>query len=264
MKVFFFGNVTDLPAQLKKYCTFDEVSDIRYADIMVVCGGDGTMTAGISAVAFAGLWELPILGYNTGHLGFLSNDFRGPAHLAEKFAADHFPKQERSLLIAAVDDIKSGRPDYKLYAINEFAFWPKQLGRLFEVTLEMKNLEGTNKNHNLTFKGDGVIIATTSGSTAHSLSAGGPIVAPFLDAMVITPANPFTLSSRPLVIPANTTIRVPMCENMTLAVDGNIYEPPEDCLITIGTSAQKINIIKYSSFVDSIQSKLGWNNHIKK
>lgn len=164
----------------------------------VVLGGDGTLLKAARALAGAGV---PMLGVNVGHLGFLteveaSSLFqRLPAVLAGEYRLD-----ERAMLAAAV--LEGGRPRERLLALNDVVVSVAPYARLGLLSVSVSgSLLGR-------YPADGVIVATPTGSTAYSLAAGGPIVAPDLDVLLVTPVCPHTFYARPTVIAKQDSVRI--------------------------------------------------------
>jgi len=232
------------------------VNKLADADVYIVEGGDGTMLRAVSHICLNKLWHIAILGSNTGHVGFLSNDLNIKLlnSVLNKSNIDDLPIEERNLLIV------ENNGQYH-YALNEVVLQPQAPGHLFEVGVSLHNLEINGKMFILEYKGDGVIISTASGSTAYNLSAGGPIVLPELNTLTITPICPFSLATRPLIIPGRTTICIDTGAPAYLTVDGVATEAHN--LIHVRMSQHKVRLVKFSSFVDAVHEKLGWNRSIK-
>ncbi|MFH1546215.1 MAG: NAD(+)/NADH kinase [Patescibacteria group bacterium] len=192
-------------------------SKIREADLILVFGGDGALLGAVrkffgSRALFAGVRL-------DGTLGFLTEYF--PANLTKllaEFFRGKFEVSERMLLEAEVR--RGGAAVKILHALNEMVLQQKNLAELIELdfSLDSKKIA--------TFHADGVILATPTGSTAYSLSAGGPILDPSLRACILTPINPHLLTARPLVLPADEKIRSKIrVKNLVLTADGQINFP---------------------------------------
>ena len=255
MKIYIYSCRKDIDYSKVFSRSASVVSNLEEADLLVACGGDGTIVSAIHFLAKFGLWHIPVFGYNTGTLGFLSNDFDIEA-VKVLLKIEHTVIQRRDLLQINVDD-------KQLYAINDVVIQPTTIGKLCEIPLILTgamSLEEVEKSCVL-YKGDGVIISTASGSTAYNLSAGGPIVAPKLQALIVTPICPFSFSARPLVLPLDIQIQVPISNHTNITVDGVVHTTSSD--VTISKAKNQIKIVKHAKFLDSIQSKLGWNTNIK-
>jgi NAD+ kinase len=222
-------------------------------DLVLVLGGDGTLLAMADRIAAADL-DIPILGVNFGSLGFLTEITR-PELFASLDAAvsGRAAHDERMMLRALVD----GRT---FAALNDVVVTRRALSRMVEVSVWVGEQFVT------TVKADGLIIASPTGSTAYNLSAGGPIVHPALDALVITPIAPHTLSNRPIVIPAARDVRVVPAgtagDEVHVTFDGQSGFPlgPADAVV-IAKAARPLRLVRASarSYFDVLRQKLKWN-----
>jgi NAD+ kinase len=173
------------------------------ADLIVVLGGDGTL---LSIARLVGERETPILGINLGGLGFLTEitTEEAQATLARVLAGD-YEVDRRITLEAAVESHPAGvrTADREIFrALNDVVINKRALGRMLELNVV------ANGERFCSYRADGLIIATPTGSTAYALSAGGPIVFPSLDVVVLAPICPHTLSNRPVVLPDSFEIEV--------------------------------------------------------
>jgi NAD+ kinase len=186
-------------ASLPKKATLASEGDIASrCDLVVAVGGDGTMLRAARMLAGSGV---PVVGINRGRLGFLADI--SPQHLRKRIddlLAGHFERGSRSLLQVTLIPAK-GKPKQRL-AVNDCVLQKWETGRLLDYETW---IDGQYVN---THGGDGVIVASATGSTAYALSCGGPIIHPSLDAMVIAPICPHTLSDRPIVIPGSSTVEI--------------------------------------------------------
>jgi NAD+ kinase len=235
----------------------DRVGDVQEADAILSVGGDGSM---LRASNFALMWGKPMMGYNTGHLGFLTcggelND------MLKDWNNGKLVVEERSLL-----EIYVNGQGYGL-AINEIAFLSSKPGKLVEVPLTI------NDDYVTTYSGDGLVVSTPTGSTAYNMSAGGPIATPDANIFCITPIAPFSLSNRPIVVgdDAKLEVRYEELVDQVMVVDGwktvrfDISQgPDQDNWVTMYKSNQTLKIMHADkSFYNSIRKKLGWANQIK-
>jgi NAD+ kinase len=180
-------------------------------DILVILGGDGTFLHGASLVADHGV---PLLGINLGTLGFMTHYTLGEARAAVEAAAEgKLPIDERMRLKVTVRS--AGREIESRTALNE-AVIQRTTPRLMDLTAELDGGVIT------TYKADGLILSTPTGSTAYNLAAGGPILTPDLEAIVVTPICPHTLTNRPVVIRADARASVTnsSAQPVTMTVDG--------------------------------------------
>lgn len=164
------------------------------ADMAIAVGGDGTIVHVAKAAAVAGC---PVLGINAGHLGFLAGLERNQLEALPALLHGEYRVDERALLEVSVHTEKG---DMTRFAMNEAVISRGGLSRLVDVVVHADGGEV------LSCRGDGVIIATPTGSTAYSLSAGGPVVDPSVDCLLLTPVCPHSLDSRPRIWPANVTL----------------------------------------------------------
>lgn len=182
-------------------------------EFVVVLGGDGTLLRAARAAAPFGV---PALGVNLGHLGFLTEIEANELFPAlEEFLAGHYMIEERMMLRAVIR--REGQELDPFLALNDIVIAKGPLARLVRLQIQVG---GTLV---ATYPADGVIIATPTGSTAYSLSAGGPITEPNLDVILVTPICPHTFYSRPLVVAPDRTVQVTVMENQggtALTIDG--------------------------------------------
>src|SRR3990167_2411064 len=177
----------------------------KYADLLIVVGGDGSM---LNAAHIAVAQELPVLGINRGRLGFLTDIH--PDHLdkIDAILNGQYQEEKRFLLDASI------QCDAQLVAqeaaLNDVVLLPGDVAQMIEYDVYINNEFVCSQ------RADGLIVATPTGSTAYALSGGGPILHPHLDAIVLVPMFPHTLSSRPIVIKNNSHIKILICkENET-------------------------------------------------
>jgi NAD+ kinase len=171
------------------------------ADLIVAVGGDGTM---LHAARMAAIADVPVLGVNRGRLGFLADV--GPEQMLQSVddaLAGHCHAERRMLLAA---HILSDGIGIDALALNDVVVAKRETGRMVDVRTWVN---GAYVN---THVGDGLIVATPTGSTAYALSCGGPILHPSLDAMVLVPVCPHTLSDRPIVVPAGSVVEIELAD----------------------------------------------------
>jgi len=174
----------------------------RHADLIVAVGGDGTM---LHAARLATPHDVPVLGVNRGRLGFLADI--SPADMRDRLddvLAGRYVKDKRSMLKAKL--LREGEAERDCEALNDVVLQKWQTGRMLDFETW---IDGRYVN---THGGDGFVIATATGSTAYALSCGGPILYPELDALVLAPICPHTLSDRPIVVRSSSTIEVRLIE----------------------------------------------------
>lgn len=167
---------------------------LHSADLIVALGGDGTI---LKVIGDASIHNVPVIGINLGHLGFLTQAEKDDTEVIDKIARGEFSVNHSMLLEARI--ISDGKPSEPILALNDIIF--RGDGAKM-ISLEVE-VDGTVTNRYLA---DGIIVATSTGSTAYSLSCGGPIVHQSLDCMILTPVCPHTLKSRCIVIPPDSRI----------------------------------------------------------
>lgn len=224
-------------------------------DLVIVVGGDGSMLGAARALA---RHKIPVLGINRGSLGFLT-DIK-PDELEVKVAEvleGHFIEESRFLLEAEVR--RHGEPIGKGDALNDVVLHPGKSTKMIEFELYIDGHFVCSQ------KADGLIIATPTGSTAYSLSAGGPIMHPRLDAIVIVPMYPHTLSSRPIVVGGNSELKVVVADDLPtyplVSCDGqNHFTCAPGDTITVAKKPQKLRLIHPldHNYYEACRTKLGW------
>jgi NAD+ kinase len=184
-------------------------------EVAVVLGGDGTLLSAAKPLARTGK---PLLGINLGHLGFLSEVEIGEAEEAlDRLVRGDFRVERRMMLEAAV--VRRGGPPEQFVALNDVVINRGTLARI--ITLEA--VAGDERIER--FRGDGLIVATPTGSTAYSLAAGGPLLVPQLEAILLTPICPHTLYARSLVLRPDSRLEIRVLatsEEAALTVDGQV------------------------------------------
>jgi NAD+ kinase len=241
--------------QIENYTTFDrEVGLDSSFEMFVSFGGDGTILRAITYVRDLGI---PIVGVNTGRLGFLSTLKKEEVRrVVTEFLSGAYSIDERSLVEVNADfDI----PEFKdmNYALNEVSVSRKDTTSMITVETHLNNEYLTS------YWADGLIVATPTGSTGYSLSCGGPVILPGVQSLVITPIAPHNLNARPLVISDDTIIRLKVSgreENHLVSLDSRIATIENGKEITIKKAPFKIKMIAYTSesFLETIRNKLLW------
>lgn len=227
----------------------------KEVDFAAVLGGDGTM---LHAVARLGVFEKPVAGINIGTLGFLTSCTDDELELfASSLATGKYRTSRRTLLEARVCD--NGEPMDPFYALNEITLARGQTGRLVSL---LASVDGEVLNH---YRADGLIVATPTGSTAYSLSAGGPLIEPAAKVFLITPICPHSLSQRSLVLSDEVEIVLSPERKeegpMLFTVDGR-----ETVQISTGTriivrkAPHGFHLLRLEgrSFYEALRQKLKW------
>ncbi|BAO55045.1 NAD kinase [Nonlabens marinus] len=230
-----------------------EKLDLHF-DMLISIGGDGTI---LRAVAYIGRLDIPILGVNTGRLGFLATVQQDEIDKAVQHVINgRYTLTKRTLITAT-----SNHPNNHLPP-NNFALNEVTVSRMN--TTSMIQIE-THLNGELltSYWADGLIISTPTGSTGYSLSCGGPVISPDTDAFVVTPIAPHNLNARPLVIPDHTTIKVKIIgreEEFLASLDNRIASYPNATEITLKKADFTIDLIELhdQSFIKTLRHKLLW------
>jgi len=228
-------------------------------DFAVVFGGDGTMLLAARKFARAGV---PVIGINVGKFGFLSE---ATAEEAPQVLGDvlegRFRVSERMMLRCEL--LRGGEAALDSLGLNDVVVSRTALSRL--ITLELF-VDGERVT---TYRADGLIIATPVGSTAHSLAASGPLLLPELEAFVVSPICPHTLSNRPIVLPPDRVLEMrprACAENPALTVDGQVFRSLEkDDTVRVRRAEEKLRLIQTGrrTFFQTLREKLGWSGHAR-
>ncbi|MBA3853891.1 MAG: NAD(+) kinase [Gemmatimonas sp.] len=224
-------------------------------DTLLTLGGDGTL---IRAARFLGGADVPIFGVNLGKLGFLTT-CQGEEfpEAFRRFAADEHVVQARMALEARTWT-PSGALGIQVRALNDVVVHKGGYARV----LRMRLAAGDEPIANLA--ADGVVIATPTGSTAYSLSAGGPVVVPTLHSLIVTPVAAHTLAIRPTIFPPDITLRVTMDDEqdeVLLTADGQVgIAIPPGHLLTVQRSPRPVKLVRFAdvTFFKRLRHKLGW------
>lgn len=222
------------------------------ADLVIVLGGDGAMLDAARRTASTGV---PILGINMGRVGYMTELEMDELALLDRVFAGDYRLEERALLRAEVHS-SGGQSKCSVYALNEAAITGGSVARIVDLQLS----DGDELVY--TYRADGLVIATPTGSTAYSLSAGGPIVDPKLACFCVTPICPHSLLARPLVFPDSARLKVKnICTRekvLHLTVDGrSTFDLYYGDVVTVTRSERKIDLlrVKEESFYAKIRTK---------
>jgi len=223
-------------------------------EYLIVLGGDGTLLAAARAVAMA---EIPILAVNLGTLGFLTEVSLEEVYSVLPAMYDgKMSRQSRAMLECQIQ--QAGSDMQSFLALNDVVLNKVGIARLIEVDVHVNGEFVAN------YKADGVIVATPTGSTAYSLAAGGPVLEPTVDAFVITPVSPHSLTNRPLVVRDSAVIELLLHgkrDAINITIDGQTSIPAgEDDKIICRRSKHKIHLLRLPTrtFFDVLRTKLKW------
>jgi NAD+ kinase len=231
----------------------DSKNKIAELDFMLVLGGDGTFLSCARAVEHR---YTPILGIHLGDLGFLAKvTLENIFQRLEQVSEGQFTIEKRSMVKASI--LKNGSSLIQ-YGLNDCVVSNGESHRMLIAEVYV------DENRVSEYKADGLIISTPTGSTAYSLSSGGPIIAPNVDSFVITPISAHTLNSRPLVVSAKSTIKITFSsynQSIMFITDGQLHEilSHED-IVSITSSDFEICLIDFpdNDYFQTLRTKMGW------
>lgn len=224
-------------------------------ELVLVLGGDGTM---LRAARLVEQRSVPILGVNLGGLGFLTETTLNKMYDSlEKVFAQEFYLDDRLRLQAHLRRHDGERREGT--ALNDVVISKGTLGRMINTTIQV------NQRFVTTLRGDGLIISSPTGSTAYSMSAGGPIVDPALETLVLTPISPHTLTHRPLLVPSQVVLDIQLTsrEGGTVTFDGQTGIPVEhDDIVTISASPHRTRLVRFPdrTHYDVLRNTLKWGD----
>ena len=235
------------------YATLDTIGE--QADLAIVVGGDGNMLRSARQLSH---YKIKVIGVNRGNLGFLTDISHD--HVIEQLTPvikGDYDDDPRFLLEVSI--YSDGRLINSGFAVNEIVVTPNTVAHMIDYDVYI------NERNAFSQRADGLIIATPTGSTAYSLSAGGPILAPHLDALIITPMFPHSLAVRPLVIKSDNPIHLKFpttALDLNVACDSQIILPVKPTQeVIIRRSDYEFNLIhsKDYDYFNNLSSKLGWS-----
>lgn len=226
-------------------------------DLLLTLGGDGTLLRGARFVAHA---TVPILGINLGHLGFLTS--AAPDELERAlglwFAGDY--ELDERMALSTTCSAPGGTAGAGYVALNDAVLHKAGAARVIRLLVRVGGVEVG------TYSADGIILSTPTGSTAYSLSAGGPIVSPSVHCIVATPICPHTLGVRPLVLPADETVTVDVLsptEELILTIDGQESERlTPGARIVVSRAPNPVRLVRFpgQTFFSTLRRKLKWGD----
>jgi NAD+ kinase len=246
----------DIPDELNGCTRLPEEQLAEQADLLIAIGGDGTLLYGARLVA---RHNVPLLGINRGRLGFLTDVMPGDMIPSVDAAlAGKLEKEERTLILACLR--RGDGTVTESLALNDIVLQKAATGRMLDFETRV------NGKYVNTHSGDGIVVATATGSTAYALSCGGPIVEPHLDVLVMAPICAHTMSDRPIVVSARSTIEIKLIERYDtyaqVACDGVVLgsmEPDVDVL-DIRAAKERITLLHppEHDYYCLLRSKLHW------
>ncbi len=234
-------------ADVKTFGTYEDIEGVNY---LFSIGGDGTL---LEATTFVGGTSMPILGINTGRLGFLTTVTTEDIEKTVNYIIEKkYELDQRSLLCLESEyNVKSN------FALNEITLQKKDTSSMITINAYL------NGEYLNTYWADGLIISTPTGSTAYSLSCNGPIILPRSGNIILTPIAPHNLNVRPLVVPDDVELTLKIdgrTENFLIALDSRSFTVPLSTELKIKKSPHYINLIRLQGydFLDTLRTKLMW------
>ena len=227
-------------------------------DLIVVLGGDGTLIGMAGRIAQAGV-SVPILGVNFGSLGFLTEITLAELYSSLQSVLDGTARIEERLMLHA-RTLRGGAVFSERIALNDVVITKGALSRIIDLSVAIGDQPV------MRVRADGLIVASPTGSTAYNLAAGGPILHPAVDALLLTPIAPHMLTNRPIVVPASSEVRVQPAMNgsndeLFVTVDGQSGHPLEHAdVISIQRAARPLHLVRASTrtYFDVLRQKLKW------
>ena len=244
------------------YQTVREGDCIDSYDYLFSIGGDGTLLSSVQFLTYSGNPMPPVLGINFGHLGFLTTVGKeNLATLVSDLLAGRFTLEKRTVLKIQINGgapTKEGRGE--AYVLNEAFLHRHENSSMLRTEVYVNDL------YVATYAGDGVIVASPTGSTAYSLSCGGPILTPDCGCFVITPIGAHTLTLRPIIVPDNARLRlVTVAESLTLGMDSRRLTLSGSAEIALCRAPFDVSLIRMNTqnFFSAIRDKLMWGTEIR-
>ena len=238
----------------KEVGEFISETDLSQAELLVVLGGDGTL---LSAARLIGNSDVPILGVNLGGLGFLTAFSLNELYpVIEKILFEDYETEKRMMLTTTI--IRRNEVIAKYSVLNDVVINKAAIARIIDLETSIDEYYLTS------FKADGLIISTPTGSTAYSMAAGGPIVFPSLHTIILTPICPHTLTNRPILVPDSVKIRVILRsknEDVFLTFDGQVGQSLRvNDVVEIKRSERAVRLIKspFKDYFEVLRTKLRW------
>ncbi len=235
---------------MKGICTF-EIIDFA-VDFIISLGGDGTF---LKAAERAGRLQIPIIGVNMGRLGFLASITQEElSSTIDRIYNNDFGIEERSVI-----KIESAKQDicFNPFALNDIAILKRDIASMISICVRI------NGEYLTSYLADGLVVSTPTGSTAYSLSIGGPVMVPQTKTLSITPVAPHSLNMRPIVISDEAEIMLEVesrSHNFLVAIDGRSVKMKEGTVLTICKAPYKVKILKpqNNTFFSTLREKLMW------
>jgi len=234
-------------------------SDGGGLDLLLTLGGDGTLLRGVRHVAAAGV---PVLGVNLGRLGFLTSISPSALESSLELVLEGKALLDPRFTLEGRIEHADGTAGPRLWALNDLVIHKGGVARVVRLDLAVGR-DGAREEMG-SFSGDGVIVATPTGSTAYSLSAGGPIIVPAMDCLVVTPISPHTMAMRPLVLPDHVHLTIRAVEpvaDLVVTADGQVAYPldPSDRVI-VEKGRGRVSLVRFpgQTYFGTLRRVLNW------
>lgn len=233
-------------------CDFQFTGDSFQADAVISIGGDGTF---LRTAARIGSKSIPIIGINQGRLGFLADITMDMAESAMHCISEgRYQIEKRNLLELHTSTIPEGHTPY---ALNDIAILKHDISSMISIRTSVDGEQLT------TYMADGLVIATPTGSTAYSLSVGGPVIAPGTNVISLTPVAPHSLTMRPLILQGSSTVSMTVesrSHNFLISIDGLSFSCPDGVPMEIRQAPFQLNVIhpEGCSFFGTLRQKMMW------
>ncbi|MEZ4801029.1 MAG: NAD kinase [Flavobacteriales bacterium] len=245
----FLNKHFSIPSDISQFSSAQEVVG---ADFLISIGGDGTL---LDTASFIRDTNIPVLGINTGRLGFLSNvDVEEIDEALEALVSGKYYLDKRSLIEVKSNDYPFG--DFP-FALNDVTILNKERNSMISIHTQI------NDEYMSTYWADGLIISTPTGSTAYNLSCGGPIVTPDSNNIILTPIAPHNLNVRPLIMSNSNKVTLKVesrSPDFQLTIDSRSYAVKCDTVIELTCAPFEIGLVSLEnqSFFNTIRNKMGW------
>ncbi|MCB9032392.1 MAG: NAD kinase [Chitinophagales bacterium] len=250
--VFYSKYQQQIPKKYKSYWAFNGYKDIGSLDLLIALGGDGTI---LDTIQFIRNKNIPVAGINMGRLGFLADIHKEEIkQLVQSIVENSYTTEERTLLSVVTDQNIFGELNFGL---NEFTIHKRDSASMIVIHVY---LNGAFLN---SYWADGLIVATPTGSTAYSLSCGGPILFPSVNTFVITPVAPHNLNARPLIIPDNNILSFEVegrANSFLCSIDSRFQTLTSNMQIAVKKADFSFKLIRLpeNSYLKTLREKLRW------
>jgi NAD+ kinase len=233
---------------------------LKNVDLIISLGGDGTLLRAARLVATE---EIPVFGVNLGGLGFLTQiGIDDLEKSLERLYQEKYFLDERMMLECSVK--RKDKEIKKFIALNDIVIGKGAFARIICLATYV------NSDYVITYSADGLVVSTSTGSTAYSLSAGGPIVNPNINSIILTPICPHTLSARPLIISENDQIQIKLesiKKEIMVTIDGQegfALEPNDEVIVKKSDHKAKLITFREKNFYAILREKLKWSGQVNK